>query len=405
MQYKQVVHALIASLGLVAVLHCPVTWAEPANQRTDQNPLPETVAVEEEEQIQPVEDVPIEDIQRFVNVFLSVKDNYVEQVSNQQLFENAMQGLVEHLDPYSHYLSRERYQQLLRFTEGQVARPEFNVGFDPASKQWQIQNLSPKSEYYKTGLRNGMLVERIDGLRVQDLEERRVKTLLLGMLGTSVKLYVREGEQIHILDVLRTEKQSYAVEPFLTDEKILVLKIKAFQQDTTSQVQTFVRTYQSQADVKGLLIDLQDNPGGLLSAAVDLAGLFLEKGLIVSTKSRIEADQQFQAFSSQDPISLPIAILQNRYSASAAEVFSAALKENQRAIVLGETSYGKGAIQKLFPLAQGDALQLTVAHYYTPKGHLIDGKGIEPNIALNMQQSEKQRQDAAVLAFVQSLKR
>lgn len=111
---------------------------------------------------------------------------------------------------------------------------------------------------------------------------------------------------------------------------------------------------------------------------MDLADLFLEEGLIVSTKGRLEAAQRFQALPSDQPIRLPVAILQNKYSASAAEVFTAALKEQNRAIVIGERSYGKGAIQKLFPLEQG-ALQMTVAHYYTPQGHLIEGKGVEPD--------------------------
>ena len=127
------------------------------------------------------------------------------------------------------------------------------------------------------------------------------------------------------------------------------------------------------------MLDLRNNPGGLLSAAVESADLFLNQGLIVTTKSRSEGDQQFQALPSNEFQNIKLGILINRRSASAAEVFTAALKEHKRAWVIGENSYGKGVVQKLFPLPSGAALQMTVSHYYTPNGHMIEGQGIQPN--------------------------
>jgi carboxyl-terminal processing protease len=232
------------------------------------------------------------------------------------------------------------------------------------------------------------------------LDQRTVDSLLTGSLGSIVKLKIKRGNRSVVADVVRDQQLNYDVEPYLTDERILVLKIKAFQQDTVQQIQHFLNIYQQRTAIRGVMIDVRDNPGGLLSSAVELADLFLEDGLIVSTKGRIEATQQFQALASQDPITYPVAILQNRFSASAAEVFAAALKENQRATIIGETSYGKGAVQKLFPLQHG-AVQLTVSHYFTPNGEMIEGKGIAVDRKLNMddQQSDREIQDQASNLF------
>ncbi len=352
-----------------------------------------------------VEDVPIEQIRNFIEVFQTIKTNYVDNVSDRALFENAMHGLAEHLDPYSRYLDEEHYKQLMEFTEGQIATPSLSLIFNSDQQNWQIEQIATNSDGYQRGLRIGQVVERINGINIQASNERAVRSMLTGALGSIVTLRVKEQEGARNIDIIRDQSLNYDVEPFLTDDHILVLKIKAFQQDTTAQVQDILKVYQQRTNVRGLLIDIRDNPGGLLSAAVDLADLFLEQGLIVTTESRIDAPQNFQALPSQNPIYYPIAILQNRYSASAAEVFSAALKEHNRAIVLGETSYGKGVIQKIFPLKQG-ALQLTVSHYLTPQKHLIEGKGIEPNEILNMSKSlnEQQILHEALMAFEKAIK-
>ncbi|MFC3903345.1 carboxyl-terminal processing protease [Acinetobacter marinus] len=347
-----------------------------------------------------VEDIPIDQIRQFVETFQLVKKNYVDNVSNDQLFEQASHGLLEGLDPYSRYLTDEQYQQLMQFTEGQIAKIPFQLSYVPEQHQWQIAGIANGSDAYELGLRNGEVVEKINNNAVQYLDQRTVDNLLTGSLGSVVKLKIKRGNRSVIADVVRDQALNYDVEPYLTDERILILKIKAFQQDTVPQVQRLLSTYQQRAPIRGVIIDIRDNPGGLLSSAVELADLFLEKGLIVSTKGRIEAAQQFQALASQDPITYPVAILQNRFSASASEVFSAALKENQRATVFGETSYGKGAVQKLFPLQQG-AVQLTVSHYFTPNGEMIEGKGIEADRKLNMsdQQTDRQIQEQASNQF------
>jgi carboxyl-terminal processing protease len=402
---------VLSILSMCLSLHCGHAAAAAPDQgitavpntlRLNQQSAPPALDADDQLTDQPqaaVEDVPIEQIQNFIEAFQLIKHNYVAAVDDDVLFENAMHGLAEQLDPYSRYLDAAHYKQLVEFTEGQIAKPQFDLKFNDQQNNWKITGVARNSENYRLGLRDGQLVERINGINIQTLDLRTVKNLLTGALGSVLSIRVKANAQVQVVDVIRDQKLNYDVQASLSDNRILILRIKAFQQDTTQQVMAMLQHYQKK-ELRGLLIDIRDNPGGLLSAAVDLADVFLEQGLIVSTRSRIEPVQRFQALPSAHPISYPIAILQNRFSASAAEVFAAALKQQQRAIVLGETSYGKGAVQKLFPLKQG-ALQLTVSHYYTPNGQMIEGKGIEADYSLNMSAtlSEQQIQSQALFLF------
>jgi carboxyl-terminal processing protease len=162
----------------------------------------------------------------------------------------------------------------------------------------------------------------------------------------------------------------------------LVLKISAFQSQTAGQIQQAISDYKKTNHLRGVLFDLRDNPGGLLSSAVEIADMFLSNGMIVSTKGRGEPEQRYQALAPAMYPDLKLAFLLNHYSASAAEVLAGAMQDRQRAIILGENSYGKGSVQKLWPIAGGRAIKLTVARYYTPSGRLIEGKGIQPDIKI-----------------------
>ncbi|MFB2577542.1 MULTISPECIES: S41 family peptidase [unclassified Acinetobacter] len=352
------------------------------------------------------EPVPLEQIRSFIEVYQTIQKNYVDAISHDELFGLASQGLAERLDPYSRYLNADQYKQILEFTEGVLAEPKVKLEFDPSMQKWRVNNINILSEAYRKGLRNGQVIEKIGDNYLDGLEERNVLSMWRGAMDSKVNIAVAQDSALKDYELKRDGKVDYDVRPFLTEDQILVLPIRAFQQDTSAQVQSAIKMYQDKAHIRGILIDVRDNPGGLLSAAVDLADLFLDQGLIVTTKSRIEAPQRFQALPNQYPIHYPIAILQNRYSASASEVFAAALKEHQRAKVMGEKSYGKGAVQKLFPLQQG-ALQLTVAHYYTPDNHMIEGKGIQPDILLAKQkgQSAQQTLQQALEIFNQQLPR
>ena len=327
-----------------------------------------------------VSEVPIESIQQFVQIYGLVKDNYVTEKSDEALFLQSIKGLVSGLDRYSRYLSPDEYRQLVQYTEGDLATIDFNVVFDSAKSQWNVRNLSDDADSSKLGLKNGFPIFKIDNQELKNLNASQVSELLNGSIGSTVQ--VQSTSSSPVLTLVRNQKLEVAdIQPVLLSNQILVLKVKVFQQDTANEIKRLIEQHQSH-HLKGVLIDLRNNPGGLLSSAVETADLFLNQGLIVSTKSRSEGDQEFQALPGNEFTDLKLGVLINGRSASAAEVFTAAMKEHKRALILGEKSYGKGVVQKLFPLENGAALQMTVSHYLTPRGNAIDGEGIRPNIDL-----------------------
>ncbi|NHC04374.1 S41 family peptidase [Acinetobacter sp. 187] len=325
-----------------------------------------------------VSEVPIDSIQQFVQIYGTVKENYVSEKSDDDLFLQAIKGLVGGLDRYSRYLSHEDYQQLLEYTEGDLATIDFSLALDASKTQWQIKNLRPDSDSAKLGLKNGETVYKIDQQELKNLNAAQVEDALNGSMGSTLQLQLSPLSTP--MTLVRNQKLDVAdIQSNLLPNGVLVLKVKVFQQDTATQIKRFIDEVPINR-LKAVLIDLRNNPGGLLSSAVESADLFLNQGLIVSTQSRSEGDQQFQALPGNEFSNLKIGVLINGRSASAAEVFTAAMKDHQRALVMGEKSYGKGVVQKLFPLENGAALQMTVSHYLTPKGIAIDGVGIRPNI-------------------------
>ena len=327
---------------------------------------------------QTITEVPIESIEQFVQIYGIVKDNYVQEKPDDVLFLQAIKGLISGLDRYSRYLSPEEYKQLMQYTESDLATVDFELGFDNHTHQWQIRNLKENSDSAKSGLKNGFTIFKLENQELKTLNAEQVDDLLHGSIGSTLQLQLNEKSPV--LSVLRNKKLDVAdIEPVLLHNQVLVLKVKVFQQDTANEIKRLIEEYSSQR-VKAVLFDLRNNPGGLLSAAVETADLFLNQGTIVSTKSRSEGNQQFQALPGDEFSNIKLGILINGRSASAAEVFTAAMKEQNRAWVIGEKSYGKGVVQKLFPLPNSAAVQMTVSHYFTPNGNMIDGQGIRPNL-------------------------
>ena len=331
-----------------------------------------------DEWVENVAEVPIESIQQFVQIYGTVKDNYVSEKSDDALFLQAIKGLVGGLDRYSRYLSSEEYRQLLQYTEGDLATVDFDLAYDATQSQWQIKNLKSDSDSAKLGLKNGLNVYKIDQQELKLLNAGQVDDVLNGAMGTAVQIQLSPATPM--LNLIRNQKLDVAdIQATMLSNQVLVLKVKVFQQDTANEIKRLIEEHQNHR-LKAVLIDLRNNPGGLLSSAVETADLFLNQGTIVSTKSRSEGNQQFQALPGNEFSQLKLGVLINNRSASAAEVFTAAMKELNRATIIGDKSYGKGVVQKLFPLENGAALQMTVSHYLTPNGHAIDGQGIVPNI-------------------------
>ena len=337
---------------------------------------PDELELDGQTQAQDYVDVPVESIQEFVQIYGIVKDNYVTEKSDDALFQQAIRGLVSGLDRYSRYLTAEEYKQLLQYTEGDLASVDFNLRYEMAQQQWVIQNLNTDADSAKQGLRNGDSLFKIDDQELRKLTAEQVNNLLTGSVGSTLSVQ-RAANQPSML-LVRNKKVETDIQAQMLPNQVLLLKVRVFQQDTANEIKRLIEEH-STPRLRAVLIDLRNNPGGLLSAAVESADLFLNQGVIVSTKSRSEGDQQFQALPSFEFQNLKVGVLINQRSASAAEVFTAALKDHARAWVMGEKSYGKGVVQKLFPLSDGSALQMTVSHYYTPRDQMIEGVGIQPN--------------------------
>ena len=326
---------------------------------------------------QSIAEVPVESIEQFVQIYGTVKQNYVTEKSDDALFLQAIKGLVGGLDRYSRYLSPEEYKQLVQYTESDLATVDFELNYDNHNRQWQIKNLTTTSDSYKLGLKNGFTIFKLDNQELKNLNREQVEDLLHGSIGSTLQLQLNANSPA--MSIVRNKKMDVAdIEATLLHNQVLVLHVRVFQQDTANEIKRLIEE-NNPSKLKAVLIDLRNNPGGLLSSSVESADLFLNQGVIVSTKSRSEGNQQFQALPGNEFQNLKLGILINGRSASAAEVLTAALKEHQRAWVLGEKSYGKGVVQKLFPLANGAALQMTVSHYFTPNESMIDGQGIRPN--------------------------
>lgn len=332
-------------------------------------------------------EVPVESIQQFVQIYSIVKENYVDAKNDDALFQQAIRGLVSGLDRYSRYLSPEDYKQLMQYTEGDIASVDFELIYDQQLHQWVIQGLKDKADSTKQGLRNGVTVFKIDDQELKKLNPDQVNSLLNGSIGSTLTLQLAQNSTPIIL--VRSKKIETDIQASVLHNQVLVIKVKVFQQDTANEIKRLIEDHSS-SRLKAVLLDLRNNPGGLLSAAVETADLFLNQGVIVSTKSRSEGAQQFQALPSFEFQNLKLGILINNRSASAAEVFTAAMQDHGRAWVVGEKSYGKGVVQKLFPLSNGAALQMTVSHYYTPKGQMIEGIGIQPNQQYLLQHEMKE---------------
>lgn len=330
------------------------------------------------------DDVPIDAIRRFVSIYEKVKANYVEPVDDNELFENALHGLLSQLDPYSDYLDTKTYEALLEFTEGEVAQTGLTIRPSQLPDAvWQIDRVEAGSPAARAGLKEGMLLHKIDSKNTRNLSLHDIEQLLRGAVGTTVELTVAdEGKHAMLVRVVRATPEDNAVKPVAHSSGVLVLKIAAFQSQTVEQIQQAIDSYQKTNTLRAVLLDLRDNPGGLLSSAVEVADLFLDQGLIVYTQGRGEPEQRYQALPPARYAQLPVGVLVNHYSASAAEVLAGAFQDHKRAVVIGETSYGKGSVQKLWPIADGYAIKLTVARYYTPNGRLIEGKGIQPDIPI-----------------------
>lgn len=320
-------------------------------------------------------------VEKFVKMIDIIRQNYVTNVDDESLFANAMAGTLAALDPYSEYLDANAFENLRLFTEGDIGSIGVSVSFHADVDSWVFDDVLPNSPAAKAGIQRGNYLHQINDNKLDNTRTSQdVDQLLTGIAGTTARLLVSDkGRRKHLVVVQRTLVQQQAMSANIING-VAVVHIPVFQNNTQQQFLMALTKLNQPFSV--LVLDLRNNPGGVLSAANDIASLFMNDKVVVEIKNRQGIQEVMRTHGKAQFADLPLVVLQNRYSASAAEVLASALQNNQRAKVYGETSYGKGSIQSIVPINDSEAVKLTVAHYYSSKGEKIDGVGVKPDVTL-----------------------
>ena len=326
-------------------------------------------------------DLPVAEIQAFAEVFERIKRAYVDEVDDATLLRNAMRGMLNELDPHSAYLDAKAFRDLQESTSGEFG----GVGVEIGKRDGQLMVITPLDDTpaARAGIMARDAILRINDTPTEGLSLQEVLELMRGDPGTELELTIlREGESApRNLTLEREIIRTRSVKHDLLAPGYGYLRISQFQAGTGKQVREALETLAATGELKGLVLDLRNNPGGVLQAAVDVADSFLESGLIVYTEGRLpDTDQSFSASSTTAAPDLPLVVLINDGSASAAEIVAGAIQDQRRGVVMGTESFGKGSVQQLIPLGDGEGLKLTTALYYTPSGRSIQAQGITPDV-------------------------
>ncbi len=330
--------------------------------------------------------VPLDEIRRYVGVFNVVREAYVEPVPDKKLMQSAIKGLLLDLDPHSAYLEKSDAQAFTEETSGAYAGIGVEVQQQPDGT---IKIVSPIDDTpaARAGIKSGDIITAVDGKSLSASDDD-TQGPLRGVPGSKVRLtLVRQGIAKPFDVTLQRETIRIAsVRGRMLEPRYGYIRVAAFQADTAADFERSIEQLQAQAGGKlqGLVLDLRSNPGGLLTSAVQIADDLLDSGKIVSTHGRVPlSDTQFSATPGDRMHGAPIAALVDAGSASAAEVLAGALTDNHRARIVGSRTFGKGSVQTLLPLDNGDSIKLTTARYYTPSGKSIQARGIKPDVVLH----------------------
>ncbi len=329
--------------------------------------------------------LPFDELRNFTEIFGRIKQDYVEPVSDKKLLEDAIRGMLSGLDPHSAYLGNEEYKELQEGTTGQFG----GLGIEVGMENGFVKVVSPIDDTpaHKAGIKAGDLIVRLDDKPVKGMTLAEAVKIMRGEPGTEIILtVVREGEEAPLKFTLtRAIIKVKSVKHRLLEKNYGYLRISSFQSATGQSLNEAVDELkkENEGQLKGLILDLRNNPGGVLNAAVEVSDAFLESGLIVFTEGRIKnSEMRFNATPNDVINGAPMVVLINGGSASASEIVAGALQDHKRAIIMGEKSFGKGSVQTILPTSNGAAIKLTTARYFTPSGRSIQAEGIEPDVKL-----------------------
>jgi len=320
----------------------------------------------------------------FNEVLDIVEKNYVEEVKQKKLIDEAVNGMIKSLDPHSAYLTPDQYKELQVDTSGTFG----GLGIVISMQNDQLTVVSPIEDTpaFKAGLKAGDRIMKIDGQITKGMSIQDAVKKMRGPENTKVTLTIlrKDMKEPKDYEITRAVIKIKSVKHNVYDDSIGYIRISAFQESTVDELKKALQQVNGKAkDLKGIVIDVRNNPGGLLDQAVKASDAFLKSGTIVSTKGRVKAiESKFVARDDGSEPACPMVVLVNEGTASASEILSGALQDNGRAIVLGMPTFGKGSVQTVIPLEDGSALKLTTAKYYTPKGRSIQAEGIKPDIVV-----------------------
>jgi len=342
----------------------------------------DTEAKTTDEQATQDERLPLRELRLFTQVFEQIRRGYVEEVADTELLENAIAGLLLELDPHSVYLNQTDYEELQESATGEYG----GLGLQVGSERGMIKVIAPidDSPAAKAGIEAGDFIVEVDGTPVRGMAVQKAIDKLRGEKGTSIKLTLfREGEDGPLdITVVRGTIQVSSVRSRIIEPGYGYVRVSQFQVSSGKDFKKeLLSLKEKEPALKGLIIDLRNNPGGLVPASVEIADAVLDGGTVVYTEGRLpSANISFDAESGDLLEGTPIVVLINGGSASASEIVAGALQDHQRAAIIGTQSFGKGSVQTVIPLGDGRAVKLTTARYFTPNGRSIQAEGIVPDI-------------------------
>ncbi len=333
-------------------------------------------------------------LELFANVLSLLQENYVEKVDTKQLVEGAINGMLLSLDPHSSYLKPESFQDLKEETQGSFT----GIGIEITMRDGILTVVSPieGTPADQAGLKAKDMIIKINGESTKEMTPMDAIKKLRGPKGSKVTISIhREGwTTLKDFTLVRDTIPIQSVKAYFLEPGLAYTRITNFQSQTTVDYKKALREMEAAHPIKGLILDLRNNPGGLLNQAVSIADIFIDNGLIVYTKGRTEEQNMtFKAHETGGEYKFPLIVLVNEGSASASEIVAGALQDHKRAIIVGTQTFGKGSVQTIIPLPDGAGLRLTTARYYTPSGRSIQEKGITPDVEVPFVQYDLQKEE------------
>ena len=323
-------------------------------------------------------------IDLFGEVLEKINREYIDEINQSESMDSAINGLLQSLDPYSSYMSPEILEEMQTETSGEFG----GLGIEVSMEAGVVKVISPIDDTpaSKAGLKAGDYIVKINDTQVQGKSLSEAVDLMRGPVGSSIELTVRRrGEKKALtFNITREIIEIQSVKSELLEENIGYIRLTSFNENSSDQIEKQIKKLKKNKNLNSFILDLRNNPGGLLNQAIRISDFFLENGEIVSTKSRKKSDNR-KWFAKKGDITdgKTLLVLINYGSASASEIVAGALKDHKRAIVVGENSYGKGSVQSIIPLKNRGAIRLTVAKYYLPSGKSISEVGVRPDIEVN----------------------